>query len=194
MTRKGARQEPWTTEDVRYLLENAGIVPKREICRHLKRSGESVKQKAKMLRARGYAIDLRHYEELTVICPSCGEARSKEGRWRYGSGICDVCRMREQHAEALRRQSDAYAALTISQRLVYDRTQAQIGDSELPTRPPSPKVDGLAPNRARRLRELHAIDVERWQKKCLTMLTNAAKTRTKRMREKSGTNPRKAGM
>lgn len=191
MTRKGARQEHWTTGQVRYLLENAGVLSRREICRHLRKSGEAVKQKAKILRAKGYAIDLRHYEPLTVICPSCGEARSKEGRWRETTGICDVCRMRDQLRDAQYRQAKAYASLTAEQRQVYDRTQAQVGDSGLPPRPTAPRTAGLAPNKAQRLRELHAIDVERWEKACLRRQINAAKTRTKRMREKSGTNPRK---
>ena len=189
--RKGAKRVEWTTEEVRYLLEHAGIDSKRSICRHLRRSHESVKQKAKQLRAEGYDISLRVYQTLTVICPKCSQARSKEGRWTGRTGFCEVCRMRDSYQEALWRQAEAYADLTPEQRQEYDRTQPQTGRSNLPPRPKMPQTIGMSPQRARRVSELHAIEVEQWEKRCLTMLTNAVKKRTQHIREKAGTNPRK---
>ena len=65
-----ANRRPWSAREVRYLLDNAGNVPQREICRNLRRSSESVKQMAKRRRMQGYEIDLRYYEPQTVTCPA----------------------------------------------------------------------------------------------------------------------------
>ena len=55
----------------------------------------------------------------------------------------------------------------------------------------TPKLSDLDRVHRERADELHDIEVERWEKQCLKLLTDATKQRTKRMREKSGTNPRK---
>ena len=54
--RKGGRRNDWKVADERYLIENAGRIPRREICQHLRRSNESVKQKAKALRMQGIPV------------------------------------------------------------------------------------------------------------------------------------------
>jgi len=191
--RKGSRRVDWTTEDERYLLDHAGIEPKRSICFHLKRSGKAVEMKARELRARGYPVSLRTQRPLTAICPRCSQARSREGDWQERTGFCEVCRMQASYEDALRRQAEAYEALTPEQRWEYDRSQAATGRSTLPPRPRAPQTIGMDPRAARRAEELHALEVEEWEKARLRRLTNAAKQRTKRMREKSGTNPRKNG-
>ena len=190
--RKGAKRVDWTTEDIRYLLEHAGIDPVRAICKHLKRSRSSVVHMAHRLRSEGYDLNLRVYKPLTVICPKCSQARAKDGKWADRTGFCEVCRMRDSYQAALWTQSEAYADLTPEQRYEYDRTQAQTGRSVLPTRPKAPNTFGLPTMRAKRLEELHAMEVEQWEKRCLKLLTDAAKKRTQRIREKSGTNPRKS--
>lgn len=189
MTRKGVTQTPWTTEDIRYLLEHAGIDSKRSICRHLKRSSDAVKTKARDLRRQGYALDLRTYKPLTAICPKCGCARSIEGTWTTRSGFCQVCKARDELEEARWRQAEAFRALAPSQRAQFDRR----GESEsaLPARPKHSSTFGVAPNKARRLEELHAIEVERWELRCLEMRKNAVKSKTRRMRAVTGTQPRK---
>lgn len=189
--RKGEKRVEWTTEEVRYLLEHAGVDSKRSICRHLRKSGESVKQMAKRLRADGYDLNLRVYRTLTVICPKCSQARSRLGKWQDRTGFCEVCRLRASYEKALYDQAEAYADLTQEQRYRYDREQARTGRSEVPPRPKMPQTFGMSAPRARRAEELHAIEVERWEVKYLTRLLNAAKKRTQRMRELSGTNPRK---
>lgn len=167
-------------------MELAGVVPARRICSELRRSRSSVTTKASRL-----GLNLRVYEKLTVICPKCGEARAKSGSWTGRTGFCEVCRMRDSYAEAKWAQAEAYAALDPRQRSVYDATEAKVGRSRLPPKPPAPSTAGLDPYRRARAEDLHAMDVERWEKKCLKLLTDACKQRTKRMREKSGTNPRK---
>lgn len=189
--RKGAKKVEWTTEEIRYLLEHAGVDSKRSICHHLKKSGGAVRQMAYRLRNQGYDINLRVYETLTVICPKCSKARAKSGKWIGRTGFCEVCRMEDSYREALWRQAEAYDDLTPEQRWEYDRTQAQTGRSKIPPHPKRPQTYGLSPQRARRLEDLYAIEVEQWEKQRLTMLTNAVKKRTQHIREKAGTNPRK---
>ena len=77
--RKGARRVDWTTDEVRELVRLAGKVPKREICRRLKRSAKSVERKAARLRAEGVRIDLRSFVSAMSICPSCGHASALIG-------------------------------------------------------------------------------------------------------------------
>lgn len=184
--RKGQKTQPWTTSEERYLAERAGIDSLRQICRELKRSRSSVKTKASRL-----GLSLRTYERLTVICPKCGKARAKSGSWTGRTGFCEVCRMRDSYEAALRAQADAYAQLPQGMRPDYDLSQAATGRSRLPPRPPMPKLSDLDRVHRERADELHDIEVERWEKQCLKLLTDATKQRTKRMREKSGTNPRK---
>ena len=183
---KVSADRPWTTEEERYLREHAGIDHVREICRKLKRSRRSVEAKASRLR-----VSLRHCERLTVICPKCGEARAKAGGWTSTTGICEVCRKRAAYEDALRRQAEAFEDLDPAYRAVYSATDARTGASKVPPRPCAPDVSGLSPARAQRARELHAIDVEKWELYRLKLLTDAVKKRTQRMREKSGTNPRR---
>lgn len=185
--RRGDHARPWTTEDDRYLTESAGIVSKREICLHLKRSRRAVE-----VRASRMGLSLRHFEHLTEICPKCGQARDRDGVKQSRTGFCAVCVARAAYQEALWRQAEAYAALDPVQRAVYDATEARTGASRLPPRPPEPPSSIKDPAKAMRARELHAIDVEKWELRCLKMMTDAAKKRTQRMREKSGTNPRKS--
>lgn len=186
MARKAGADRPWTTDEERYLVEHAGIDTVRSICRELRRSRRSVEAKASRLR-----VSLRHFERLTVICPKCGEARAKSGNWQQRTGVCDVCRKRAAYEDALRRQAEAYEALDHVQRAVYDATDARTGRSKVLPRPSDPDTSGMDRAHAQRARELHAIEVERWELARLKLLTDAAKQRTKRMREKTGTNPRR---
>lgn len=184
--RKGQKTQPWTTSEERYLAEHAGIDPVRKICRELKRSYSSVTTRASRL-----GLSLRTFERLTVICPKCGKARAKSGSWTGRTGFCEVCRMRDSYEAALRAQAEAYAQLPPGMRPEYDISQSATGRSRLPPKPPSPRLSGLGTAHRVRAGELHDIEVEAWEKQCLKLLTDAAKQRTKRMREKSGTSPRK---
>ena len=67
----------------RRLAEWAGSLPLREICWRLRRSRESVKQKAKRM-----GLSLRHWEPAcATVCPGCGCARTRLGR----GGVCRPC-------------------------------------------------------------------------------------------------------
>lgn len=183
--RKGSKRIDWTTSETAYLMKNASKVSQRDICCHLKRSAKSVERKAAHLRSEGFDVNMRTCKSRTRICPSCGHARSRFSR----KGFCRVCDARSRYAAAKERQAQAYAPLSIGLKVEYDKQEAKI-ESSLPPHP----IRGKPPegkSAARRWEERCDIETEKWELKCLERLTNAAKKRTQRMREHTGTNPRK---
>lgn len=183
--RKGSKNIGWTTRETAYLIGNAGKVPQRDICRHLRRSSKSVERKAAHLRSEGFDVNMRACKSRTRICPSCGHARSRFSR----KGFCRVCDARTRYVDAKARQVQAYLPLPIELKLRYDEQEAKL-ESSLPPRP----VRGRRPEgaaAARRWEERCDVEAESWELRCLERLTNAAKKRTQHMREHMGTNPRK---
>ncbi|MCQ5240916.1 hypothetical protein, partial [Eggerthella lenta] len=66
MTRKGSAQRPWTTDEIDRLRDMAGRLPRRDICRELKRSSGAVKMAAKRL-----GLSLRCCRTRLVWCDEC---------------------------------------------------------------------------------------------------------------------------
>ena len=110
MTRKGAKQHGWTTADEQFLLKYAGVLTRREICRELKRSTESVRNKAKR-----YGISLRCFVSKLTWCNNCATWRTTVSE---RTGYCRVCAKREMLARSEQRVSDALAPLSFNQRTV----------------------------------------------------------------------------
>jgi len=180
MTRKGARQIGWTTADDRYLLENAGRVPKREICRNLKRSGKSVERRAAWHRSQGRAIELRCFTPRTELCPGCGCRRTTLGKF----GICEVCRRREQLATIESRIAAMWPYLTQEQRDKYEETEAET-ESRRDPRPKAPKIpSGTTYYREQRIREDWEIAVERTDIANLKREIKATQKRKERIEKK----------
>lgn len=179
MTRKGARQREWTTGEVAYLVESAGRVPRREICRHLKRSAESVYGKAKELRAQGVPVNLRCHVTRLEACPACGCMRSTLGR----KGICEVCRRRSQLEAIHARISELLHKLPFEERETYADTEAEVESVPDPM-PEFPKVKGLSHYLTCRVKEQHDRDMEAWQVRTLTRQVKAAQKRKERIEQK----------
>ena len=93
MTRKGAKQQGWTTSDEQFLFKYAGVLTRREICRELKRSTESVRSKAKR-----YGISLRCFVSKLTWCNNCATWRSSVSD---RTGYCRVCAKREMLARSV---------------------------------------------------------------------------------------------
>lgn len=182
--RKGRRRIDWTTEELRYLRENAGKVPLRDICRHLKRSYKSVTRMAERMR-----LSLRCRTSRLVWCTKCATYRTS---LREKTGHCSVCFKRDQLARAKVRTAEAYAALSTKDKAIYASTMTR-RETVLPPRPRSPEASMVPRDRNERLKaeEDYARALERWEIKCLDKLINAEKTLTKRMRLKTSSNPRK---
>ena len=177
--RKGAKRIDWKVEDVRYLLENAGRLPKRDICQHLKRSSRSVESKARWLRLRGYAVDLRHHKSVLRPCPSCGCLSGHLGR----EGICEPCRRRDQLATIHARIADLLPLLPIEERDTYEQTEAET-ESKWDPRPKVPNTSGLSYYAKAKAEEAYALAIEEWSATNLRREIKAAQKRKERIEKK----------
>lgn len=184
MTRKGSAQRPWTTDELDRLRDMAGRLPRRDICRELKRSRKSVEHAAARL-----GLSLRCYRARLVWCDECATWRSaldKDGR-------CRVCRMRGQLAGREAACAEALAAMTPEQRTVYAESEAKRSTRRFPPRPKPEKRESCPVSRYERAKAeaAYLLDIEEWEHRRLKLPYDAAKTRLRRMREVTGTNPRK---
>ncbi len=177
--RKGARRIDWTVDEVRYLSENAGRIPKRDICQHLKRSGKSVECKAAWLRAQGHAVNLRHHKPTLSPCPSCGCLSGHLGR----QGICEPCRRREQLATIHARIADLLPLLPADERDTYERTEAET-ESKWDPMPKAPNTQGLSYYAKAKTEEAHVLAIETWAAANLRREIKAAQKRKERIEKK----------
>lgn len=180
MTKKGARQRPWTTREVDELREMAGRVPRREICRRLKRSASSVKSKAYELRESGEDVSLRCHTGSMEICPACGHMSGLMGR----DGICEACRRAEQLRGIEEDIADLLAALPAGERAVYEATEAERETASEPM-PPMQPTHGVSRYEAARNAERNARAMEQWRVRRLRRLVKAAQKRKERIRRKA---------
>lgn len=189
--RKGAKRSEWTTAEVRFLLESAGRMPKRDICLELKRSGKSVERKAAWLRERGHDVTLRYYESRLAVCPTCGNMRFTA----IENGTCEPCRRREQLETIQARIAELWPLLTQEQRDMYEETEAETESRRdpMPKKPETPA--GWSAYRRQRAHEDWLIACERTQAANLMREVKAAQKRKERIEKKvriNGGSPRKA--
>lgn len=179
MTRKGVKQRPWTISEVKYLLENAGRIPKREICKHLKRSGKAVESMAAYQRRHGHNIDLRHYVSKLEACPACGCMRATLSK----HGICEVCRKRVQLSAIHSRISKLLHQLPFEEREKYAETEAETESTPDPM-PRAPRISGLSYYKRCKAKDDHAKAMEQWQIRNLHKQIKAAQKRKERIQKK----------
>lgn len=177
--RKGSKRNDWSTDDVRYLIENAGRIPRREICFHLKRSSESVKQKTKTLRAEGIPISLRCYRAKLEFCPSCGRLSGHLGT----KGICEPCRRREQLDTINRRIAELLPRLTLEERDIYEKTEAET-ESRWDPLPKAPRTEGLSYYEKAKIEEHYALECEECTARNLRRKIKAVQKRKERIEKK----------
>lgn len=177
--RKGSHCKHWTTQDIAYLEANAGLIPKREICKHLKRSSRSVAHMAARLRESGSNIELRCYQSSLVTCPSCGALRSNLGK----DGICEPCMRREQLAAIQSRISALLPLLPQSERDTYHDTEAEL-ESHTDPMPKAPKTWGLSRYWAAKMQETYELALESWTVRNLCRRIKAAQKRKERIEKK----------
>ena len=179
--RMGGERIDWTMDDVAYLVENAGRVPLREICRHLRRSSESVRHMARRLRGQGYPVSLRHFEPRTTICPSCGRSSATARE----VGICRPCQLRRQLASIEAQTADLMARLPPEARATYEQTEAETGARTREPRPQAPRLDATATYYQRmRAAEAHDIALEQWETRRMEREVKAAQKRKERIARK----------
>lgn len=177
--RKGGRRNDWKVADERYLIENAGRIPRREICQHLRRSSESVKQKAKALRMQGIPVSLRHYRPRLEPCPSCGCLSGHLGR----DGICEPCRRREQLANIHAGIAELLPRLPLDERDTYEKTEAET-ESRRDPMPKAPNTEGLSYYERAKAEEAHALACEECLAGNLRREIKAAHKRKERISKK----------
>ena len=177
--RKGVKRCDWTVLEETYLLTHAGRIPKREICKHLRRSARSVRDKAYHLRLQGHMVDLRCYKPRLTTCPACGCLRSKMGR----EGICEPCRKREQLAQIHSRIADLLHQLPQEERERYADTEAETESTPDPL-PKAPILHGLSYYQRARAKEAHEIAMEEWSARNLHRQVKAAQKRKERIEKK----------
>lgn len=178
--RKGATCRHWTTQEIAYLEENAGLIPKRDICKHLRRSSRSVARMAERLREKGVNIELRCYQSSLVTCPSCGALRGSIGK----DGICEPCMRREQLAAIQSRISTLLPLLPQAERDTYHETEAEL-ESYADPMPKDPKTLGMSRYWAAKLTETYELALEAWTVRNLRRQIKAAQKRKERIEKKA---------
>ena len=177
----GAKRNEWTMEEVRFLLENAGRMPQREICRKLRRSSKSVECMASRLRKQGHAIGLRCYQPTAIICPSCGR-RSQTAK---ETGICRPCTLRRRLSATEGQISDLLRRLPADVRAIYEDTEAEKGSRTFDPMP-RPTAYQEPPTLYQRLRDEEAYDkaMEEWEARRIQRELKAAQKRKERILRK----------
>lgn len=178
--RRGARRRDWTTDEVRQLVDMAGRVPRREICRELRRSRKAVECEARRLRKSGVPVDLRCFRSALEICPSCGRRSALLG----SEGICEACRRTQQLARIEAEVSNLLAALPESERALYAETEAEreTGAEPMPAMLPT---RGVSRYRAAANEDRNDRAMEQWRVRRLRRLVKAAQKRKERIRRKA---------
>jgi hypothetical protein len=172
--------KPWSTSEVAYLIEHAGTEPKRDICKHLRRSSKSVECEVYRLRKSGTVIDLRFHPSRLRTCPSCGCLRLKLG----SMGICEPCRRRTQLATIHARIAALLPMLPPNERSTYDDTEAET-ESRADPMPKPPDTSGMSKYRASVAMEAHEIAMEDWAAGNLRREIKAAQKRKERIEKKA---------
>lgn len=169
----------WTTAEEAFLIANAGKLPKREICKMLKRPAESVKQKAKALRRSGINVNLRYFPSMLEECPRCGNLSATVDK----TGLCEPCRLRDRLEATEAKAARILPLLSLEDRKTYAKTEAQRGSTAEPL-PEPPDLDGMSRLRREYATEKHAKAVEDVKIKNLMRVLKAAQKRTERMEKK----------
>lgn len=180
--RKGANVTHWTTSDIEFLRDNAGILTQREISRELKKSYWSVYKQAGRI-----GVSLRVHRQSLQWCNTCATWRATISP---KTGECAVCRKRAQLVKAKERTADAYRALSAGQRAVYAESLAS-RSSDHRKRPEKRPSNPMSRYERSKAEDDYLRDLERWETDQLNHEIDAEKTLLKRMRKKVGTNPRK---
>lgn len=182
MTRadSGRRHKWWRESELAYIRDHAGRVPAREIRKALRVSREQLKGAVRWMRARGEDVDLRCFTSRTLVCPSCGMARTLFG----SEGVCEPCRLARRLAETEAEIADLLPLLSPADRATYERTDAQRETRGDPM-PASPRTSGMGPYDRAMAEERHDIAMERWQAARLRRLLKAAQKRKERVSKKA---------
>lgn len=136
-------------------------------------------------------LSLRCRTTRLVLCCECGSYRSAVDK-RHGK--CRVCRMRDQLQGREWACGEEMARMTPEQRDVYERNESRRGTkpSSLGPRPVLGESCVLSRYERQKAKTAYLLALEEWEYRRLMLPYDAAKKRLQRMREVTGTNPRKS--
>ncbi|MBR3326474.1 MAG: hypothetical protein IKG22_04040 [Atopobiaceae bacterium] len=174
----GAAKRRWTTEELGYLLENAGRVPIGDLCEAMGRPRETLEAVAARVRECGYPISL-----TTATCPMCG--RSAPLDWK--TGICKPCLHVAWHAEVQRQISEILPFLSAEDRAVYENSEAGVGQPRVCEQMPKPPVLSRDASEADRMRaeDAYCLELVEWETRRSYRILRAAQKRKERIRRKA---------
>lgn len=182
MTRadSGRRHKWWRESELAYIRERAGRVPAREIRKALRVSRKQLEHAARRMREAGEDVDLRCFRPKTLVCPSCGMARTLFG----SEGVCEPCRLARRLAETEAEIAGLLPLLSAPDRATYERTEAK-RETRCDPMPASPRTAGMTTYERASAEERHDIAMERWQAARLRRLLKAAQKRKERVSKKA---------
>lgn len=178
----------WRESELAYIREHAGKVPAREIRKALRVSRRQLENAARRMRLAGEDVDLRCFRPRTLICPSCGCARTLFG----DEGVCEPCRLARRLAATEAEIADLLPLLSPADRAVYERTEAKRETRGDPM-PAAPRTSGMGAYERAVAEERHDVEMERWQAARLKRLLKAAQKRKERVSKKAARNGKDLG-
>ena len=132
-------------------------------------------------------LSLRCYRKKLVWCDECASWRSSLN----SDGRCRVCAIRDGLAGREAACSEAMAAMTPEQRSVYVNSESKRSTKRYPARPQKRESSPVSRYEQDKAQTGYLLEIEEWEYRRLELPYDAAKTRLRRMREVTGTNPRK---
>ncbi|WP_080801818.1 hypothetical protein [Arabiibacter massiliensis] len=173
---------PWGEADLRFLENAAGKLSAASVAAALARTEDSVERTARAL-----GTTLAPPVRELAWCDRCATWRTSVSA---RTGWCRVCSLRDRIVGREEACAEALAAMAPQDRRTYEDTEAERGSKRLP---PAPRMRLVSPSAAGRTDEeaAYLAAMEEWEHQVLKLRYDAVKTRLRRMREKTGANPRK---
>lgn len=183
----------WTTEEERFIANRAGIMTVRDMARVLGRTEESIRVRATRMRKEGrLEKSLRTVGESDFVsyleeCCECHQLRSSVDK----SGICPVCKKREQLESNMRTMHRAWANLPpeykrrTKRRFDPERSPNLMTKSKDLKMPTKPETSGMDDFDAAKAINDWLLDVERYELAILRLDIDAVKQRTCKWRRKT---------
>lgn len=168
---------PWSTWELRYLLRNAGRIPKQTLFEKLEREPAEIERVIARLRQLGLPVYLSF-----ATCPMCGRIAPLVPHL----GICEPCNYVRRLAKIQDATTEIFSLLPSKDQAIYIETEADRGGRIIESMPkPVPIPEGASPLERMRAEDKRIEDLVRWQAKNLHRELRAAQKRKERMARKA---------
>lgn len=171
----------WTESELAFLIENAGRMPRKMLCKRMGRSSDEIEAVVARLRKIGYPISLD-----VETCPMCG----RRAPIVYSLGICKPCQYRRAYGKTQREIADMLPLLTAEDRATYEDTESDLGSrvhDDMPT--PSPKpAPNATPAELMAYEDAQCKAMADWEARRIHRKLKAAQKRKERIARKARAN------